>query len=456
MNMTLLQWSDCESGESSPQLVSWSVGRSIVLSQENLPPGVRILNWWKLYLTFLLLISLLFPAKGIHIAFYALAIVYWGGGRLLKYAFDRMEITRSTGRTRLFLGETGEVSLTFENKTIIPLAWLSGREHLPVALEAGRAKRWVISLGPFAEVTASYSVTGSQRGLYAVGPLEISAGEPLGLHQFSRTTQSDHDIVVYPRVFTLRELGLPSKLPYGNLRTKQPIFPDPARLSGVRPYQSGDSRQSIHWKLTARTGELQVKQFQHTVAAETVIFLNLNEEDYSAHNLYVESELAIETGASLANYLARAGESFGLISNAYLREQRAESSSRQGEEAALAEPLMDKMTTIRLLPRKGIPQLMQVLESLAAAECRPGAGFPELVSSEARTLGWGATLLVVTPTDSPELVETSMSLLRSGYQVLIFAVARTVQHPELLYRPTGASLQLFRVTKGETLEWGIG
>ena len=420
---------------------------------------MRILNWWKLYLTFLLLITLFFPAKGIHIAFYALAIVYWGGGRLLKYAFDRVEITRSTGRTRLFLGETGKVALTFKNRTIIPLAWLSGREHLPVALEAGRAKRWVISRGPLAEVTASYSITGSQRGLYAVGPLEISAGEPLGLHQFSRTTQSNHDIVVYPRVFTLRELGLPSKLPYGNLRTRQPIFSDPARLSGVRPYQSGDSRQSIHWKLTARTGELQVKQFQHTVAAEAVIFVNLNEEDYPVHNLYVESELAIETGASLANYLARAGESFGLISNAHLREQRSESQLMQGEETTLVEApegKAGKVTTIRLLPRKGIPQLMQVLEALAAAECRLGARFPELLSNEARTLSWGATLLVVTPSDSPELVDTSMSLLRSGYQVLIFVVGRTVQHRELLYRPAGANLQLFPVTKGETLEWGIG
>lgn len=414
------------------------------------------MNWWKPCLVFLLIIALFFPAKSIQITFCALAIIYWAGGRLLKYAFDRVEITRSTQRTRLFLGETGEVSLVFKNKTLIPLAWLSGREHLPVALEQGRAKRWVISLGPLAEVTASYSITGSQRGLYAVGPLDISAGEPLGLHQFSHTIQSNHTIVVYPRVFTLQELGLPSKLPYGNLRTKQPIFPDPARLSGVRQYQSGDSRQSIHWKLTARTGELQVKQFQHTVAAETVIFLNLNEEDYLVHNLYVESELAIETGASLANYLARAGESFGLISNAYLREQQAESRSIQGEEATLAETPKGKTTTIRLLPRKGIPQLMQVLESLAAAECRPGIGFPELLASEARTLGWGATLLVITPIDSPRLVETSMSLLHSGYQVLIFVVGRTVQHPELLYRSTGASLQLFRVTKGETLLRGIG
>jgi len=413
------------------------------------------LNWWKLYLAFLLVITLFFPAKGIYMTFCALGIAYWGGGRLLKYAFERVETTRSSERTRLFLGETGEISLAFRNRTIVPLAWLSGYEHLPVALEAGRAQRWVLSLGPLAESTARYTITASQRGLYTVGPLEISAGEPLGLHQFSDIVESYHDIIVYPRVFALPELGLPSKLPYGNVRTRQPIFPDPARLAGVRQYQSGDSRQSIHWKLTARTGELQVKQFQHTVAVDIVIFLNLNEEDYPVDNFYVESELAIEAAASLANHLAQAGESFGLVSNAYLRQQRAEVGLKLPEEPAPAATL-DSQPTVRFLPRKGMAQLMRILEALAAAECRPGASFTQLFSNEAGNLAWGATLLVITPNDSPELVETAMALLRSGYQVLIFVVGRTVTHPQLLYRSAQANLQLFRITKRETITWGIG
>ena len=440
----------------APVLLGLSTkSRSIVGSKENLSPEVKVVNWWKLYLVILLIMTLFFPAKGIYIAFYALAIVYWGGGWLLRYAFQRVEIIRCTERTRLFLGETAEIGITFRNHTLIPLAWLSGYEHLPVALEAGRAKRWVVSLGPLATTTATYSIIGSQRGLYAVGPLEISAGEPLGLHQFSTTVQSYHDIVVYPQIFTLKDLGLPSKLPYGNIRTRQPIFPDPARLAGVRQYQDGDSHQSIHWKLTARTGELQVKQFQHTVAVDTVIFLNLNEVDYPVQSLYVDSELAIETGGSLANYLARAGETFGLISNAHLRHQRAEAGLNALRESSLGE-VVEGQPTIRLMPRKGIAQLMRILEALAAAECRSGASFPELLSNEARNLAWGTTLLVVTPTDSPELIEVAMALLRSGYQVLVFVVGRTVQHPQMLYRSSQAGLQLFRVTKGKTITWGIG
>ncbi|NLY52785.1 MAG: DUF58 domain-containing protein [Firmicutes bacterium] len=411
---------------------------------------MKVLNWWKLYLILLTALALFFPARGIFIIFYTLAVIYWGAGRLLKYAFERVEVTRSAQRTRLFPGDLGEISLTFRNPTWIPVAWLSGYEHLPVALESGRAKRWVISLGPLASAAASYSITGSQRGVYTVGPLDISAGEPLGLYQFSRTIRTSHDIVVYPRIYSLPELGLPSKLPYGNIPTKQPIFPDPARITGVRGYQPGDSRQSIHWKLSARTGELQVKLFQHTVAVDTVLFLNLNEADYPVQDLYTASELAIETAASLASHLVRAGESVGLISNAGLvKEMAVEASAADGgiEDQGAAEEAASWGPTIRLLPRKGTAQLMQILESLAAAECRPGIAFPQLLANEARNLAWGTTLLVVTPVDSPELVDNALALLPLGYQVLVFVVGRKVVHPQLLYRSTQENLQLFHIVR---------
>ena len=406
---------------------------------------MKVLNWWKLYLILITALALFFPARGIFIVFYTLAVIYWGAGRLLKYALERVEVTRSAQRTRLFPGDVGEISLTFRNSTWIPLAWLSGYEHLPVALESGRAKRWVISLGPLASASAGYSITGSQRGVYTVGPLDISAGE-LGLIN-SPVPKTPMTLCLS---LDIPEPGLPSRLPYGNIPTQQPIFPDPARITGVRGYQAGDSRQSIHWKLSARTGQLQVKLFQHTVAADTVLFLNLNEADYPVQDLYTASELAVETAASLANYLVRAGESVGLISNAGLvREHAAEASvAEDGErdQGAVEQPASWGPST-RLMPRKGTAQLMQILEALAAAECRPGVDFPQLLANEARNLAWGTTILVVTPIDSPELINNAASLLPLGYQVLVFVVGRKVVHPQLLYRSSQENLQLFRVVR---------
>ncbi|NMB24302.1 MAG: DUF58 domain-containing protein [Firmicutes bacterium] len=406
------------------------------------------MNWWKFYLGLFLLLIPFFPAKPLYIVFFTLATVYWGGGGMLRYAFQKMEVSRTSDSTRLFPGEMGEISITLQNRTMVPLAWLSGHENLPLALEGGRARRWVLSLGPLAKESVSYSITASDRGFYTTGPLDITAGEPLGLHQFSASISSYHNIVVYPRIFELSELGLPSRLPYGNIRTRLPLFPDSSRLAGVRPYEAGDPRQSIHWKLSARTGELQVKQFQHTVAVDTIVCLNLDADDYLIRNLYLDSELAIETAASLANYLAHRGETFGLVTNGCISEQRSEANLQDEESLQLDGPEGGR-TSIRLLPRKGISQLMQILEALARVQCSWGAEFVPLLTSEAGHLAWGTTFLVVTPVDSPELVETATALVRRGYQVLIFVVGARILHPQLLYRTSQSPLQLFRVQKSE-------
>lgn len=380
--------------------------------------------------------------------FLSLAIIYWGGGRMLRYAFRKMEITRTADSTRLFPGEMGQIFITFQNRTIVPLAWISGHEHLPLSLEGGRARRWVLSLGPFARESVSYSITATDRGFYTTGPLDISVGEPLGLHQFSTPVASYHNIVVYPRIFELAELGLPSRLPYGNIRTRLPLFPDSSRIAGVRPYEAGDPRQSIHWKLSARTGELQVKQFQHTVALDTMICLNLDTDDYQVRTLYLDSELAIEAAASLANYLARSGETFGLVTNGCMSEERSEA-NLQHEGQPEFNDVTSGGTSIRLLPRKGIPQLMQILEALARVKCSRGSEFVPLLTSEAGYLAWGTTFLIVTPTDSPKLVEAATALVRRGYQVLIFVVGAQVLHPQLLHGSSQSPLQLFRVHKNE-------
>ena len=159
-----------------------------------------------------------------------------------------------------------------------------------------------------------------------------------------------------PGYIPLRELGLPSRLPYGNIPTQQPIFPDPARITGVRGYlPETAASQSIEAQCPDRPAS--VKLFQHTVAADTVLFLNLNEADYPVQDLYTASELAAETAASLANYLVRAGESVGLISNAGLvREHAAEASvAEDGErdQGAVEQPASWGPST-RLMPRKGL------------------------------------------------------------------------------------------------------
>ena len=86
-------------------------------------------------------------------------------------------------------------------------------------------------------------------------------------------------------------------------------------------------------------------------------------------------------------------------------------------------------------------QLMQILEALAVRSVARG-GFSAAACQRSPESSVGTTILVVTPIDSPELINNAASLLPLGYQVLVFVVGRKVVHPQLLYRSSQETCSL--------------
>ena len=103
--------------------------------------------------------------------------------------------------------------------------------------------------------------------------------------------------------------------PHGTIKSRQHIFADPARISGIRDYRSGDPLEAIDWKSSARIGSLQVKKYEPAVSLTTVIFLDLNAAAYSRQLRLSASEWAIVVAASLANYLVGERQAVGLACN---------------------------------------------------------------------------------------------------------------------------------------------
>ena len=295
-------------------------------------------------------------------------------------------------------------------------------------------RQWVLSLPAKATGQVQYVVTGRRRGIYQLGPVTVTAGDYFGLHQVQRSFALFHQLIVYPRVYPLQELGLNPTSPIGPLPPPQRIYPDPSRFAGVRGYQPGDPRRAIHWKATARTGQLQVKQFDHTITADTLLALNLDAREYSVDSWLTDSELAIETAASLAYYLGQRDQPYTFLLN----------SSLPGS----------PQDWLRIPWGKGQSHLMETLEVLARARCAPAGDFPQLVAHQARSSPRGATLLLVSPRDSAALVATALSLVESGYVVKIF-VTGGVSHRQWLHRSSGSPLQILQVRGQQLRQSGV-
>jgi len=290
---------------------------------------------------------------------------------------------------------------------VLPVPWLLFHERLPLALIAPPFYRAVVSLQPREKRRVSYELQCRQRGWYPIGPVTATLGDVFGFTSREREFTAERHLTVYPKILSLDELGLPSRSPFGHLRTRQPLYDDPARVVGVREYQSGDSLRRINWKSSASSGLLQVRKLEPAMTLQSVVLLNVNLPEFERAHAYGAGELGIVVAASVANHLAGLRQEVGLLTN--------------GLDPAAAEPTVDRGLA-GYLPRKGRSQLISILEllgRLALAHDRP---FWPLVRGEIQRLPWGATLVVVTSSETDELLATVLPLRRSGFSVVLIYV----------------------------------
>jgi uncharacterized protein (DUF58 family) len=363
-------------------------------------------DYWVPFLLVLAVIAALLRADFVLTIIYLLLGVWIFGRFWSRRALDAIQVRRIF-TPRAFLGERIPIRLELHNNGLLPAVWLQFNESLPVELRIGDpAFRRVISLGSQVRLNLEYTLEGHKRGYYAIGPLMLYSGDVFGIAGGeSRRLQSDY-LTIYPKIVPLTRVVLPTLSPMGTLRHHQPIFEDPSRILGKREYVSGDSLRRVDWKATATTGHMQVKLFEPSIALETEIFLDLNSEAYEFHSRASATELAIVVAASLANWVVRARQSVGLVTNG-------------------KDPLGQDGLPPRLLPRRGRSNLMRILEVLARVQAGQTADIKSLIRRESAHLSWGATLIVITPKLDETFFDVLFQARRSGFEIILIPCGPT-------------------------------
>jgi uncharacterized protein (DUF58 family) len=106
--------------------------------------------------------------------------------------------------------------------------------------------------------------TPAVRGRYRARRLELVTRAPFGLMERRIVVDQDDSILVYPRIGRLtrrwHQLQRESNLTRRGLRHDRTA--QQQEYHGLRDYRSGDSPRWIHWRTSARTGQLMVKEFE--------------------------------------------------------------------------------------------------------------------------------------------------------------------------------------------------
>lgn len=321
----------------------------------------------------------------------AIAFGLWWSRRSLA----SLQFKRKFNR-HVFLGEPVKVQLEIMNIGWLPVPWVRIHEGLPVELSGPDSFQRVITLAPHDEMIFEYEFNARRRGYFPIGPLFFTSSDILGLGAADLRREGEAEyLTVYPKIIPLTNINFPSNSPMGTLRHHQPIFEDPTRIMGKRDYIAGDSLRRVDWKSTAITGRMQVKIFEPSIALETVIFLNLNNDDYHYKSKIASTELAIVIAASMANWVIERQQSVGLVVNGN-------------------SPVDPDGEPLFILPRQGRGHLVKLLEILARIQVDNRPNFEECIRRKRFHLPWGTTLTIITGNADQQLLNELFQVRKSG------------------------------------------
>lgn len=313
---------------------------------------------------------------------------------------------------RAFPDEYIEMKLRVENRKLLPLPWLRVNVEMPIQftsdiplLPSDKPDFGVLSnlasLRWYSAISWRYRLYCQKRGYYRLGPITITSGDIFGLYPRSITESSVDHIIVYPKIFSIGELGITPLYLLGDTRAKKRIFEDPSRIAGIRDYTPYDSPRYIHWKASARHQQLQLKVFESTTLLKVAIFLpvesfrsdeTVDEEDF---------ELGISTAASIANYCIEQSIPVGLFVNSHL---------------------VDSGQSIRIPSASTTGQLLNILEALAKVTPLASDSFERFFESERSNLPWGTTLIFILSRLSEPFSKLFTSLRDTGHKLFLLQV----------------------------------
>jgi uncharacterized protein (DUF58 family) len=408
--------------------------------------------WWLFVLLLLIGVAIALKAGLVAFAGYVLLGVYLLSRFLARRWVRNLQAERTCDAAPREVGESTEVSVTLTNTGALPIAWVLVEDLVPDFAVKARTPRLtvkgkrthVVTLRGKQTKTIKYRVTFSMRGYYPLGPTLLETGDVFGLHRRHRVIGKPVYVMVYPKVVPLSKYDFASERPIGEVRLQNRLHEDPTRTAGVRQYVLGDPLQRVHWKVTARTGQLHCRIYEPTTLAGATVLVDFHEAGYPKRGEPHRSELAVTAAVSLAYAVSALNQQIGFASNGRdaadrIREESltAESEEAQVEGHATREEARERFelseTTDRIRPvvvetRRGFDQFQRIREALARLELSDGMTFAQLCLEVAPRIPRDATVIAVLPHVSAESAVALGTLRRQGFAVTAILIGLDENH----------------------------
>ncbi len=317
-------------------------------------------------------------------------VLVLAGGAVAAIAFQPVQVrtVRTLHPPRVHAGSSSRVDLEVRN---------TGTRRTPVLQVRDpfdKGWRWarflVAPLAPGATTRAAYRLPTEERGIFDVGPLEVSLADPFGLATSNFTSVGATQLTVYPRVDDIPPLpSAQGADPHSGARHPRALLGSGEDFYALRPYEVGDDLRRVHWASSARLDDLMIRQDEMPWQTRATILLDTRHAVHTPASL----ELAVSAAASIHAASHRSASLVRLLST-------------DGKDSGYG---------------TGHVHSEAILEHLATVGMTRSNHFAGVVAS-LRRAGNGGSLAVVTTDRTPASDLEALARLRTRYGTIVLVI----------------------------------
>lgn len=218
---------------------------------------------------------------------------------LVTRARLRMSCERSIEPAQVPLGSPMRGQIILGQDGRLPAGILLLEDTVPREL-GSRPRFGVDKADPRWKRTVEYPLLGRVRGRFSTGPLRVRTTDPLGLVQLDRQFAATSDVMVTPTIVPLPAIRLA-----GGGGSTGEARPHRVGVVGqddalVREYRQGDDVRRIHWRSTARRGDLMVRREEQAWDPSATLILDSRASAHAGRGMQHSLEWAVSAAASVA------------------------------------------------------------------------------------------------------------------------------------------------------------
>lgn len=254
----------------------------------------------------------------------------------------RLTSSRRLVPARVAAGQDAHVVLRLENVSRLPTGLLLVEDRIPYVL--GARPRFVLDrVEPLGTREVDYPVRSEVRGVFTLGPLSIRLRDPFGMCELVRAFSSRDTFVVTPVVEPLPTVAVGGEWSGTGESRARSLAAAGEDDVATREYRQGDDLRRVHWRSTAKVGELMVRREEQPWESRAVLLLDTRAAAHRGEGLGSSFEAAVSAAASIGAHLGHGGFSVHLVTDTGTR---LDGASREDPTAAQEDLLLDGLAVV--------------------------------------------------------------------------------------------------------------